>query len=490
MDIPIFSKFFSKNEDPLVVLDSIVIKNIKSFCEKNGYYIFQNKPIFHLSNSINIELMMFIPYTGIVLFEYKEWSYKDLKNAKPQKTAFAPKSDNSLAFNKIDNFIREKLSDVINIEDIDIYHFVLMEQLTLSEYEDLDDDIKAILPSDRIIFNDDNIVKISKKIKSLKKFNSKIIEEHILSYLFSQYMFIDNKQTLFANKEQRDFIDREIEGFENLKAPRLSGKTSSLLQKAIFLKLKNRNKKVAIVVLNDYYATILKQNFLDIIEKSHVVFDLSDISIFTPLEVINQHRKKLKIIPIKEVVIEPILLEKEFDLADYVLVDDTNLHLRDFIFYIKNLQKDKNIVYVNFDDLKPTATFKTTYTKDILTIKGNVFALILKLINKNKDKNIIIYTSKMDIKEIEDDIKGFCNKKTVLLDSKAGLSDNSSENIKICDYEDISTYQCDIAIITDTDKTDIKTLNKAIYSSKETTYVIYETQNENIKKIKEIINED
>jgi len=87
MALSFLSKIFPKKSQRLTLPDLIPLKTLKSYANEHGYELFENIPIYYRGKSIVAALLLFIPRTGLVLFEYKEWSFEELKNATVQKAS-------------------------------------------------------------------------------------------------------------------------------------------------------------------------------------------------------------------------------------------------------------------------------------------------------------------------------------------------------------------------------------------------------------------
>ncbi len=283
MNIPLFSALFGKKKQTTPSLpDTLILKRLKTVAKEEGYLLFENITLYHRSKQISIALMVFIPHCGIVLFEYKEWSYEELNKAQIERTSHAQTSQNSLAFENAKEFIKEKYFDLSMQEDIPIFTFAIFEQLTRQDYEMLPKKFHALLPQERLLFSDSFDEEIKQKLDTLRTLHhdDTLNVENTLPFILSQYTILDqNERLLFANEEQRAAIEAPLENVRTLYGKRLSGKSGILLQKALLYALQNPQKTVAILTPTPLSADILRQRLFKLIELASIVIDMENVTV-------------------------------------------------------------------------------------------------------------------------------------------------------------------------------------------------------------------
>jgi len=358
MGLAIFSKFFHKKKHNQTHLETPLVSLIEDYAKTKEYFFFKDLTIYHRSNSIYIPVMLFIPEIGIVLFSIKKWHYQDLLTSTLKKSAYLNDDENTLAFDNIQRFIKEKLLDIAQIEDINFMNFAILPELTSKEYQLLNDSIKNLLPQEKILFDKDTIEEIEKKLSALKTHTETYNPYKILPYLCSEYMIIHHQNISFANKDQRKFIDTSLKQVENISAQRLSGKSHTVLLKALKEKLHNPELKIAIVVPTKLHIYLLKQLLLQLIEKSCIMLDMDEFLFFTQPELLKFHAHKIN----KEIVsytkVDPILFKKDIFLADLVLCDDAHVFNDEFIAYLQHIQKKHSLCFINAKEIPPTYIFE------------------------------------------------------------------------------------------------------------------------------------
>ena len=411
MYIPVFSNLFHKKKQ-LKKLDSVLISRLKSFAKEKGYLVFQEELLYYRSKSIEVPLLMFIPEIGILLFEYKEWSFKELSGAKISKATHTKQQENTLAFDTLQEIIAEKYNDALN-EDIAIYNFVLMEQLTFDEYNNLDSSFFALLPQSRAIFNDSSKEDFRDKFLALPRNRVKLDKDKVLPYIFSQYLIIDDwGESFFATNQQREFIKAPLSERTTLKAPKMSGKSTLLLQKALLEVIQNKADHIAILTPNETTAKRLQLQLVQLIEHAMILIDLSSIAIFSPLSFLNAHREKLKLKPLNEVDTQEVR-QKECGLYNAVFCDDAHMMDEEFISYIlQSCKKAKLLFATNTQKTKQLYTLTQSFSaereyKDVLPLSFTM-RKIYQLEQKEKNTTYLVITPKESYDLVCDDISNFC----------------------------------------------------------------------------------
>ncbi len=495
MSIPIFSRLFSKKEQPpsLKPIDSPVVRRLKEFASQKEYPIFNSITLYHRSNSIIIPLLLFIPKVGILLFEYKKWSFKELKNATISKVSHAKASYDSLAFENATDFIKEKFSDLTTFEDIVVYNFVIMEQLTSSEYELLEDDFHTLLPKERILFHDSTLEDIEQKISSLEASRKNYTISNTLAYIFSQYMILDDSSNIyFANKKQREAIDYKMHSVTNLIADRQSGKTVILAQKALLCKLQNQDATITIVTPTKLHANLLQDLLLKIVEASAITVDLSQIGVTTADAILNKHREKLKLPPFDSLTIEPKLLKKSYKIADYLFVDECNLLPNEFIEYLKKMQKKDFLFLINAYNEKKDLELTKSFYGALEYIQGSsttAFKLLYKLIQEGA-KDILFFTKNAQDKEFLEDLQNFCGVEVAYMDLDTPNYTKDFTPIKLCIYDQKVPFHAEYVVMTDCCNNEYTTLKYLAKAAKKRCYLIEQDRCENIQRILQIVEQE
>ncbi|MCD4667908.1 MAG: hypothetical protein K8R44_04885 [Sulfurimonas sp.] len=496
MNLSFFTSLFYKNKNkPLKLPDSLLIKKLKSVADKNNFPIFENITIYHHSKNFFIPLLISDESRGIFLFEYKDWSYNELKNAKIEKATLQDSKKDNLAFEKSHEFIKQKFNELIHNDGVPIFNYLLMENLNTDEYKHLDESFQKLLPEEKVMFNDSSedtiLIKILKsKISKIKLPNT----SEIMSTLLIQYAIVENSETLhLSSKEQREFIDSPLLKYTTLKALNGSGKTSSILLKAILEKLKKTDLKIIIIKPTTLACDILKKKLLNSIEHAIIEFDMTSIEIITPIELVNRHLFKLNYAPLKnELEIDTALMKKRFHVADLIICDDSELYFTQFIEYIKHVQNKNHLIIVETSNSKNeelifTKNFKNPQ-KETIFYQANTHAKALQtissLLKTDKAKDILVVCSKISQKRLADDLEFFIEDKTLLLDSSKNLIDQDLNSLMLSSYDDINSLNVKFVILMNICYADVDELSYAYNLAKKKVYVLYEDECENLALIR------
>ncbi|NPA66129.1 MAG: hypothetical protein GXO11_04515 [Epsilonproteobacteria bacterium] len=492
MGFPIFSKFFSfssnQHSDKTI---SPIITLIEEYAKTKEYFFFRDMTIYHRSKSIKVPLMLFIQKIGIVLFSIKEWDYKDLENATLKRTSYLDDNENTLAFDNIQRFISEKLLDIAQIEDIHFVNFAILPRIAFKEYTLLDNSIKTLLPEEKILFEDTTLEDIDKKL-SLLTSEKQYDPNKIIPFIYSEYMIIDQNNIALANEEQRAFIDTQLHSIKNISAKRISGKTHTLILKALKEKLYNPEKKITIIAPTKLHIYILRQLLLQLLEKSCIILDMAEFSFFTPEELIEFHAKKIN----KELMtykkVDPILLKKEIFIAELILCDDANLFDREFITYLKKQQQKYSLCFINEQELTPTYIFTQTYLENKVEFHPNnsssyLFTTLYNLLENDINASILIFTEIDEEKSLAEDIKNYTGITTNFIEQD-NIQNIDKSQIQIAPLKSSIPLRAEYVFILTTDDTNLEDLTYLLNASKKTTFVLYNEENKTIKDFQKDLN--
>ena len=465
MNIPLLSKIFGKKSTYLQHIDSPLVSQLKKFADANDYLLFESTPVFHRSKRVEIPLLLFIPYTGLVLFEHKEWRYEELRDTKISKASHTEASDNSLAFDNVTDFIKEKFIDLSGLDDIVIFNFLILEQLRQDEFDMLDETFHKLMPKERILFRDSTDETISKKLKALHTKKETYTLHNTLPYIFSQYMILDAQKRHFANKEQRKLIDKKLEKFENIVAKRQSGKSICLLQKALVEKLCHPQKKITLITPTYLQAEILKHTLLELVEYSSVIVDLNEISICTPKEFLDEHKQ-----------------------SDLLFVDDAFLMDDTFISHLKQLQKEKTLLLINSTRDKVTFSLNQTYGGSVEFVQAKEFPTLMKslteVLRKDVTGDILIFTTEQNLEAMQEDIESFTAEKLSFVNIQESLRAQTEARIKLCNYDIHIPLHASYTFMIQPCQSDYSALEYLVQSSKIKSFIIYEDECDTIQKLK------
>jgi len=480
---PLFSIFSSKNTTQPFP-DSDLIKLLKKTAIEHNITIFQDLTLYHRDQSIFVPLMLLDMKHGLFLFEYKTWSYSELSGSYIEVSTNQHQAPNNLYFSKIQNFIVQKLSEIQNQDSMEISKFLLLEKLSIKEYEKLETNIKTMLPQKKLIFSDSTQAEILNSFQqtAILGFNAPTTEE-LTAGLLTQYLIIDTHAKHLATLEQRRFIDSTIENHQTLSAESYSGKSSSLVLKALQEKLKKSTYHPIIITPTKVACERLKQQLLNTIEYSFLSIDVTSIEILTPIELLNKHLKKLKKELLEDtLIIDHILMEKNVNLADLILCDDSDLLTREFINYLIHIQKNAGLLLVTKEALFQEQqiflkSFKPLEKKFIFKQNNpypQALQIIKNLLEENDAKDILIICSNTTKEHLNADLSYYINHKTSLLSSSTTMQDHKLKNLTLASYNRINAIHYKFVILLDICLASIQDLIYASNLATDSIYYLYD----------------
>ncbi len=482
MNLSFITSFFKKSQKPLTIPDTILIKKLKNLSTQSNLLVFKDVNIYHHTDKYTIPIMVLDDTRGLYLFETKEWTFDELKNAEIQKAQKQESSADTLAFENTHNIIRKKFNELTHNDGIPIFNFLLMENLNSDEYEHLNDSFKALLPRDKIIFSDSLQSDIFKKLQDVSPATTNLTTaDLVMGTLLIQYAILDDENVHFANREQIAFIDKPLEQLNILNAPYKSGKSSLILLKSIVELFNNPDDKIIILKPTTLACDIFKKRLLEIVEHAIIEIDLSAIEIITPLDLVNRHNTKLGREHTQLLDIDDKLMKKSFDSSPLLICDDANIYNSKFIDYLKHLQKKDKLLFVNTTfEAQEIQTLTLSYQnekREISFQNTNPYAkalnIIFNLVNDNED-GIVLAASEESCENLFDDLDKFITTQAQILESNLPLVKQKLGKVLLCKYSDINTLRVKHIIMIDLFSASENEIEYAFNLATESVNVLYE----------------
>jgi len=494
MNLSSITSFFSKKNKTLTVPDSILIKKLKNLSTQSNLLVFKDVTIYHHTNAYKIPLMVLDDLRGLYIFETKEWTFDELKNADIQKATEQDSSSDTLAFDNTHSIIRKKFNELTHSDGVPIFNYLLMENLNAKEYEHLDDSFKVLIPKEKVIFSDSLQSDIFEKLQDASAERKDLPSANtIIGTLLIQYAILDNKNEIcICSNEQKNFIDKELGSYEELTGLSASGKSNLLLLKAIKELLNNPTQKILIIKPTILGCDILKRKLLDIVEHAIIEIDLTSIEILTPLELINQHQRRLGKDELLSLEIHNKLMNKTFPIADLIMCDDSNIFKYEFISYLKHIQKKSKLLLVNPDRKNEEFLLTKNFREENRTInfyKTNPHAKALHLISSllNRGVNdILVVSNSLSREKLKDDLESFIKNRAKLLQSNVRLINQEENRLSLCTYSDINALSVNHIILMDLCFTSKDEIEYAFNLSNDSVHILYEEDCQEIKNLRNV----
>ena len=453
-----------------------ILKKIYALKKHSNFTIYDSVDIFLHKRSYHIPLFIYDEYRGLYLFEVKEWSYDDLKNATVTQTQKAQHAQNTLSYTTMQEGISRKLDEIIHTSDIPIHNYLIMTNLSSQEYKSLDASLKEKLPKEKIIFKDMEFQTILKRLQ--QESESQLTygtAEKIVGSLLTQYTILTKENELFlVNDEQKAFLDAQLNGTLTLNAAPKSGLSSTLLLKAIFEILKDPSRRVLIIKPTRLSKDMLHRAYLEIIEHAIVAFDILNVEILTPEEV------------------EEKLSKKRAALADFVLCDDASYMKEEFLNTLRSSQRKTTLLIAGTDSENTDFTFTKSYItqeQKVEFYKTNPHAKALqlteKLLKTKEPKELIIIANSLNRDKLSDDLKFFIKDEAKIVDSSISLAFQDLDMLKLATYKDLIDVPFQDAILLDIEDASEQELEYCIDHADSSVHILYEDETKNIQQLKE-----
>ncbi len=473
MKISFLSSLFTKDKKSLRLPDSLLIKKLKILSQEQNLSIFDNITIYHHAQTYHFPLILLDEARGLYIFEKKEWAYDDLKNAKVEKAQQQDTSKDTLSFEKKQDIIHQKLNELTHQSDIPIYNYLLMENLNASEYEHLDISFQELIPAKKVIFSDTPQEDILEKLHNSTSIStSHYSKDSILGNLLIQFALLDeDKNIRLCTKSQRDIIEHNVFELESMQAPTRSGKTNTLLLKAIFHLLTHKNSKVLIIKPTLLACDLLKQKLVALIEHAIIDFDILNILIVTPYQFLDI---------------------KKSDIPKLVLCDDANLLKNDFVLQLIAMQKNANLLLVNYRIATYTHTLKETFSFHETSVLfhhtyklAKALLLIARYLKNSKANDIIVISNEQTQKELRDDLHYFIEETTTAMQVSEHLMLQKLNAILFLDTLKIDELSPKHLIILDITEKQAQYLEQSIQKTAKSVDIIYDKPQDFITQLKE-----
>lgn len=469
MKLSLLDSLFKKKSTLLQTPDSILIKKLKELSLKKRFYIFQNTNIYHNSDVYPTKLIL-INSAGVYIFETKEWTYKELRNAAAQKAYQQESSEKTLSFDNVQEMLKRKLHSIGGVK-VEIFNYLIMEYLSTDEYSHLNTSLQDLLPHQKIIFSDSNDNEILQKLSSAA--NTQVSDNNvniIASSIFVQYSFLkDDLTSTLCTPEQILFLDTKLLNITHLQGLPRSGKSTLLLLKSIFLIIEKEAHNILIIKPTILSADILKRRLLSILEHSVVSIDLTSINIISQAQFKEMNVKKMNTFEI-------------------VMCDDTHLLEKKFISILKEKCRKSKLLLVNdekTDESIPLQTYKKRENR-VAFVKSTPLkksiSLVEKILNQNEEKILIICNEKnrekllSELQTMQVDVS--------VLKAQTNLMNQKFTNVLLSDAKDINSLSPHHIIIMDLYSASVNEIEYALNLAHKSVTVVHEKNSKEIQDLR------
>ena len=237
----IFSKFFSHYslKKHLTSRNTFIHSLQEQFDEDSSFY--SKVPLFYHDQTKEIEYMMIHPQFGLVLFEFFDHSFAELQGV---TASSAEESDEKIdiEFKTNRNFLQLRLDQVFTNKSPSIHSVLICTQLSEKEFDTLDKSFHQLIPKSLSLFK--GSLDVQDKISQLGKNDLHFDIDKVKLALFSE-LIVPETNSLMSLEQQR-FMHLDLQDDLLIRALPGSGKSSLLVAKALYEKMKNPKLRLII----------------------------------------------------------------------------------------------------------------------------------------------------------------------------------------------------------------------------------------------------
>lgn len=284
------SKFFKPNIEIVEKsADNELIKHLNHLANGTDGLFFYDFNLYYIDKYRKIQYLFYLPHHGIYIANQIDYTFDDLKNSTISKASNTKQSTTN--FEDSESMIRQKLDDILSFNEIEYSRFIYMSELLESEYDNLDDSFKELLPIEKIIFSDTPPDAILQKLKSLLEYNKNTLPTKTISIALQSHLILPSKQQSEArllDKEQINFINSDL-GSEviTLYGKHNSGKSTAIISRALLELLQDRQKQILITTKTVLAADLLRKELVNILTCAAININLKNIQ-FIPSDELNE----------------------------------------------------------------------------------------------------------------------------------------------------------------------------------------------------------
>lgn len=281
------TRFFQKKSPPTKepsVPNRLQIDSLNLIAQEEKGMFFENFALYYQNKQTTIDLLLFLPYRGLYFGEIITWDYETLQKATVEKSS---KKKSSTHLEITESALHQKLENILSFDSTVCERFFWMRALSEDEFDTLDSSFHALLPKERLIFNDTSKESIHQKLHSFTpKQNEPYSSIKIIGSLQSHTLILpteENPYGQFLSEEQLTFLQSDYtDTVTTLFGEHNSGKSTLIIRKALSLLLNNPEEKVLIITPTLVGGEILRKELISLLEYGALKLELSSLGFYTP----------------------------------------------------------------------------------------------------------------------------------------------------------------------------------------------------------------
>ena len=411
-----FSKLFSSSpsDDLSTQCNDNIIEYIKTLFEDCAE-IFTNVPLFYQHQSQTVEYMMLHPKAGIILFNFFDYDIEELDDI----TVSAAKEGDKNPIIKtkdIKSLIERRLDEVYHAKVVPIHAILICNHLSEKEFDTLDESFHELIPKNSALFNDSDSTVYRQRILKDSDDDTANYELNTIKQAIFAELIVPEQNSLMSGEQQK-VLHADLDKKSLIRGLPGSGKTSLLISKALYEKMKNPELRLIIFANRTCHVHHLQSMIFQFIENSHWALNPADIEV-------NNFDAMLK-------------LSKEK--AEYDLVMCDNVNPEDISTLDSLLSKEGKLLASSYYNIKDFNTFQLT---DSYRLSPALYAACegfkaqklnehLSLQNESSNTNVLSILKHLlkDVSAEEISIVHYNREEMLLLNTEINNTFNSSSYI-------------------------------------------------------------
>lgn len=271
----LFSNLFPSSKKKTPPTHDEGIERLKIVFEEAGE-IYSNLPLFHHQQQHIIPCMMLHPDAGVVLFNFFNHSAKELAGVKASVASKKDK-DAEIKSSDIKSFIQLRFDEIFHTQISPVRSILICSNLSEAEFDALDQSFHTLIPKSLALFSDSRDEHYLKCV--IQKESQGYDTQKIKQAIFGEFVLPD-KNILFS-LEQQKAVHLPFEKECLIKALPGSGKSSVLVAKALYEKMKDPSLKLIILGRLSCNIHQLQAMIFQFIENSHWGINPADIPVIS-----------------------------------------------------------------------------------------------------------------------------------------------------------------------------------------------------------------
>lgn len=403
-----------------------------SFAKEENGISYENFNLFFQEQRFTIDLLLFLPYRGLLFGEKLPWSAAALDGAKAERPTQKNKNKSTTHLETTQSAIQNKLEQILSFDSTLCERFIWLSCLSEDQFETLHPSFHELLPKDRLIFSDSSKESIFQKLTALAPRQSEPYSTlKVMGTLQSHKILLPTQNSpygTFLSDEQNKFLETDcIDGVTTLFGEHNSGKSTLIIRKILLHLLLKPNEKILIVTPTLLGGEILRNELISLAEYGALTINHTSLIFCTPKN-------------------EPDITAGEiFHSASVVICDDAYAMDKTFIDTLIEQRKNRWLILSMHNDFLPvsdsTHFLHNNYQKNIpfskvpSTEKKALLTLLLELRQRlqsvNSENILVILQNDKAINDFKDAIDEYFQLNARILTPEFSLQYQSLDDLTL-----------------------------------------------------------